>query len=67
MPVAVQAHLCKGFSYGNAPAHNTLRLQYSTKVRRLDLIEPGEFLHLRSLEPRDDLVESGGDDVLGFE
>ncbi len=65
--MAVQAHLCEGFAYGSLPARNVLSLQYSCKVRRLELIEPDQFLHLRSLEPRDDLIESGGNDVLSFD
>lgn len=67
VPLAVQADLGEGLAYGNLAARKSLRLQYSTKVRRLELIEPDEFLHLRVLEPLDDLFESAGNDFLGID
>ena len=67
VPLAVQADLGEGLAHGNLTARKGLGLQYSCKVRRLELIEPDEFLHLRILEPLDDLFESGGNDFLGID
>ncbi len=67
MPLAVQEHLCEGFAYGDLPVRKVLRLQYSCQIRLRELIEPGKFLLLRSLEPLDDLFESFRNDALSFD